>query len=262
MSNSNESQKNTLADSFQSAFGNGDLLFQIVDLFPMPIEIFSPDGTTVFANRAFLEEYNISGPEQIVGLYNILQDPVVNDELGLREYVRRAFEGETLSVSDIKVPFDDMSNRYDARKSDFNVDAMFKDITSFPIWDHSKNIAYIVNVFVTNRIYQGRSDISKAREYIETHCMEEFNMDQVAKSANLSRYHFARLFKKHTSMTPYSYYQEIKIKMLKEKLYDKHLSITQAFAACGEDYKGNFLRVFKEKTGMTPSQYRKTTLHK
>lgn len=257
-----ENQKNSMAESFQSAFGNEELLFQIVDLFPMPIEIFAPNGTTMFANRAALKMWNISGPEQIVGQYNLMDDPVVNDDLGLREYVRRAFEGETLSVSDIKVDLEDMSGRYEAKSENFDVEALYTDIHSFPIWDQNRKIAYIVNVFITTRMYQGRSDIAKAKEYIETHWLEEFDMEKIARSVNLSRYHFARLFKKHTSMTPYGYYQEIKIKKLKEALCDTNLSITEAFATCGEDYKGNYLRIFKERTGMTPSQYRKTASQK
>lgn len=253
----NEHQ-NKLAESFQAAFGNEDLLFQIVDLFPIPIEIFDPDGTTLFVNRAFLEVFNISSLDQIIGQYNIVRDPVVNDELGLREYVHRAFQGETLSVSDIKVPFYDMGSRYEIRKEDFDVDALYQDITSFPIWSETKKIAYVVNVFITKRIYQGRLDIAKAREYIENHWQEDFDLDLAAQAANLSRYHFARLFKKHTSMTPYSYYQDIKIKKIKEKLCDKNLSVCQAFADCGVDYNGNHAKIFKEKTGMTPSKYRET----
>jgi len=42
-------RQNDLAQSFQSAFGNEDLLSQLVDLFPIPIEVFAPDGTTVFS---------------------------------------------------------------------------------------------------------------------------------------------------------------------------------------------------------------------
>lgn len=205
--------------AFQLAFGNEDLLFQVVDLFPIPIEIFAPDGTTVFANRAALEMWNISGPDQIVGKYNLLKDPVVNDELGLREYVRRAFEGETLSVSDVKVTLEDMSDRYEAKNKNFDIEALYNDILSFPIWDQNKNIAYIVNVFITTRMYQGQSDITRAKEYIETHWLEEFNIEKIAHAVDLNRYHFARLFKKHTAMTPLSYYQDIKISKLKEKLF-------------------------------------------
>ncbi|MDF2948426.1 MAG: transcriptional regulator, AraC family [Sedimentibacter sp.] len=253
-----ENPHNSMAESFQSAFGNEELLFQIVDLFPIPIEIFAPDGTTMFANRAALEIWNISKAEQIVGHYNLLKDPVVNDELGMREYVRRAFLGETISVSDVKVTLEDMSERYEAKSDNFGINALYTDIHSFPIWDQNRNIAYIVNVFITTRIYEGRSDIAKAKEYIETYWLEKFDIEKIARSVNLSRYHFARLFKKHTSMTPYCYYQKIKVNKLMEAICNKNLTITEAFAVCGEDYKGNYLRLFKEKTGMTPSQYRKT----
>lgn len=78
----------------------------------------------------------------------------------------------------------------------------------------------------------------------------------MAGIANLSRYHYSRLFKKHTGMTPFDYYQDVKISKIKEKLCDKNLSVTQAFTDCGVDYSGNYLRIFKEKVGMTPSQYR------
>lgn len=255
-------QQGSLTQSFQSAFGNEDLLFQLVDLFPIPIEIFAPDGTSVFVNRACCEVWNVPGPDHIIGHYNIIKDPVVNDELGLREYVRRAFEGETLSVSDVKVPFDDLSNRYEARDSSFDVFALYTDITCFPIWDKEQKIAYVVNIFITNSLYQGRPDIARAKEYMDRHWLDEFDLTKVAEAVNLSTYHFARLFKKHTGETPYSHYKKIKVGKLKEKLRDKNLSISEIFAACGVDYNGAFGKIFKEIVGMSPSEYRETTTKK
>jgi len=85
-------------------------------------------------------------------------------------------------------------------------------------------------------------------------------MDKIAEAVNLSRYHFARLFKKHTGRTPYSYYLDVKIKNLQEALRNPDLSITEAFSRCGMAYSGNFARIFKDKVGMTPSQYRKSIL--
>ncbi|MFT9078495.1 MAG: helix-turn-helix transcriptional regulator [Ethanoligenens sp.] len=93
------------------------------------------------------------------------------------------------------------------------------------------------------------------KEYIEAHWKEEFNIDRLADAIHISRYHYTRLFKQHTGMTPYNYYQEIKIQKLKEKLCDGNLSVAQAFAACGADFSGSFAKIFKEKVGMPPSQY-------
>ena len=249
---------NQILASFQSVFGNEEMLFQVAELFPVPIQIFSPDGTTVFANRAVLEMWNISAPSQIVGKYNLRMDPVVNGRLGLYDHVLRAFEGEVVLVPDVKVPLEDFANWYEARNPDYNVESMYTDILNFPIRDADGNITHIVSIFITTRMYLGKSDIARAREYIENHWLDEFDMEQIAMSVSLSRYHFARLFKKHTGMTPYSYYQDIKIKKLKQALRNTSLSIAGAFASCGVDYNGNFARIFRDKVGLTPSQYRKT----
>ncbi|MEQ8174614.1 MAG: AraC family transcriptional regulator [Syntrophomonadaceae bacterium] len=247
--------------SLQSAFiENEQYLFQLVDLFPLPIEIFAPDGTTVFGNRAALEMCNVMGLDQVVGVYNILEDPVVNDILGLREYVSRAFKGETLSVSDVRVPLEDMAGRYETREDDPPINSLYNDIISFPIWGGNNAIAYIVNIFITTRIYQGQTEVTKAKEYIEEHWIEKFNLDELARFVNLSKYHFSHLFKKHTGTTPYSYYQDIKVEKLKETLRDKNLSVSEAFDACGLHYNGHQAQLFKKRTGLTPSEYRRAEI--
>ncbi len=251
-------ENNQVMASFQSVFVNEEMLFQVAELFPIPIQIFTPDGNTVFASRAVLEMWNISEPSQIVGKYNLLKDPVVNERLGLREYVRRAFAGEIVLVPDVKVPLEDFSHWYEARSPDYNVESIYTDILNFPVFDENKKITHIVSVFITSRMYLGKSDIIRAKEYIESHWLDEFNMDKIADAVKMSRYHFARVFKKNSGMTPYSYYQDIKIRKLKDALRDTNLSITQAFASCGVEYNGSFARVFKDKVGMTPTQYRKT----
>lgn len=251
-------EDNRILASFQSVFTNEEMLFQVAELFPIPIQIFTVDGNTVFANRAVLEMWNISEPSQIVGKYNLRQDHVVNERLGLSAYVRRIFKGEIVLVPDVKVPLGDFSNWYEARNPDYDVESMYTDIINFPIFNENKKITHIVSVFITSRMFLGKSDITRAKEYIESHWLDEFNMDKIADTVKMSRYHFARVFKKHTGMTPYSYYQDIKIRKLKDTLRDTNLSVTQAFASCGVEYSGSFARVFKDKVGMTPTQYRKT----
>jgi AraC-like DNA-binding protein len=95
---------------------------------------------------------------------------------------------------------------------------------------------------------------------METHWQDKFNINEIADFVHLSKYHFARIFKKHTGMKPYGYYQDIKFGKLKEKLLDNNLSIAEAFAGCGMDYKGYFAKIFKEKVGITPLQYRASAL--
>lgn len=235
-----------------------NLLYQVLECFPLPIKVFTPDGYVAFANHVILEMWNISEPSQIVGRYNLIRDPITNDRLGLREYVQRTFRGEIVLVPEVKVPLEDFSVWYEARDLGYDIESMYTDILNFPVQNNNGQLTHIVSVFLTTRIYQGQADIARAREYLENHWKEPFDMDKLAEAVGLSPSHLSRLFKKHTGIAPYSYYQEIKINRLKAALRDHNLSIAQAFASCGFDELGNCTRFFKEKVGMTPSQYRKS----
>ena len=242
--------------AFQSAFSNRDTFLQFLDIFPYLIEIFALDGTSVFINRAGCDEMNIADPNEVIGHYNILKDPVIMDVLGLRESVERVFRGETVTITEVRVPYEDLSVRYTQIDKDFS-DIKFQKITGFSVQDEVQETAYIVMIFETTQTYKNRNEIAKAEEYMKQNWQNEFELEKIAETVNLSPYHFLRLFKQRTGVTPYAYYKEIKINKLKDKLLDPNMNVTQAFAACGVDIHGRYLRFFKEFTGMTPSKYRR-----
>ena len=229
------------------------LLADIIEFFPYPIHVYAADGTMVMTNRAFLHLFNIKGPERVIGKFNVLTDPLMEIQ-GVKQEVLRSFRGETVQKEDVRVPLPAIMEEFGGRELAFS--GLFQNITSFPVY--VKDSFYVIAVFVTSRVYTDKQEIAAAKEYIVSHWMEEFDLDRLAACVNLSRYHFARLFKKHTGMTPYKYYQDIKLDRLKDALCDKSLSVTQAFEACGVTYSGNYARIFREKVGMTPSQFRKT----
>lgn len=101
---------------------------------------------------------------------------------------------------------------------DFDIEAMFIDITIFPIYDKNGNIPYAAAMLAKKHVYRGKKEIERAKEYIESHSTEAFNINEAAKAAYLSKTHLTRLFKKHTGLTPHEYYMESKIKKLQETL--------------------------------------------
>lgn len=231
------------------------LIDNLIDSFPYPIQVYSPDGTSVMVNRALLRDYNLDSPDIIVGKYNVFKDySVTTNEL--LPFAKRVFNGETFFKTNIKVPLEDIFLRFGTR--DLDIEAMFLDITMFPIFDKDGKIPYAAALFINRRIYRGKKEIAKAKEYIKVHCVDKFDINEVAKEACLSKTHLTRLFKKHTGTTLYEYYLTNKINKLQELLLDLELSITQAFNICGFNYNGHFAKVFKEKTGLSPSQFRKT----
>lgn len=261
MRHSVDKEKTSQKESFQTISGNEEMLSGIIEFFPFPIQVYTPDGTLVLTNEACLSVMYVQSKDQVIGKFNILKDPVIDSwGEGVREQIVRSFQGETVQFHNLKLPVHEVIDRFEA--DELCLETRLLNITCFPIFDDSAQLAYVVHVFVTSRLYDGRDEMVKAKEYIEKHWMEDFDLDKAARSVNLSRHHFSRLFKKHTAMTPFSYYQDIKISKLKERLCDENLSIGEAFSACGVDYNGNYARLFKDRVGMTPSQYRKTIKQK
>ena len=244
--------------SFYTLLEQEDSLFSMLDLFPIPIEVFSPDGVCLFMNKVFSEFFCIPNHSDIIGKFNVIQDPFINDKLGLTDYLKRVYSGEILSVYDVKAPLEEIDNRYRSRRGKTIGHEMYQDITNFPLLREDGTVAYVITVFMTKRIYQSRLDTIKAKEYIDTHWLDDFDLDKISNHAGLSRHHLTRLFKSFIGVTPYSYYQEIKLERIREALGDLTLNISEAFNSCGADYSGGFAEAFKKKIGMTPSKYRKT----
>jgi len=169
--------------------------------------------------------------------------------------IKRAFKGETIFFHGVKVPLEDIAERYGIE--DLDAVAIYQDVTIFPVLDDQKKVKYVVAFLINRRVYKGKDEIEKAKEYIENHWLEKFDLNEAAKAACFSRAHFTKLFKKHTGITPHEYYINYKINKLKEKLLDTNLSITQAFAVCNMEYNGHTAGLFREKTGVSPSDYRK-----
>ncbi|HHX75055.1 MAG TPA: helix-turn-helix transcriptional regulator [Firmicutes bacterium] len=253
MGNKMEDRHNDIREAFQSFFVKKELLAKVIDCFPYPIQVYAPDGTSVLVNKAMLAEFQSVSPDMVVGKYNVFKDPAVI-ATGQIPVLKRAFQGETVFFPDVKVPLEEIVERYGIR--DLDIEAVYQDITVFPLLDDEKRVLYVAAFFINRRVYRGKDEITKAKEYIESHWQEPFDLKATAKAACLSKAHFTKLFKKHTGVTPHEYYINYKISKVKEKLLDTNLSISQAFAACNMDYNGHSARVFKAKTGVSPSAYR------
>ena len=242
-----------LSAPFRALIENAELNYQILDMLPMPIEIFSPDGLSIFMNRAFMEMINHHDERLIVGKYNLKNDPVCLEIMG-QDLMDRIFRGEACSFSDFPAPIQDVLDRGVIDEKPWKAATM--DLFALPLWD-GDTFTCTITFFTVKNMYYGRADIAKAQEYIESHWLKDFDLDKVAGSINLSRRHFTRLFKEVSGDTPLGYYQKIKIKKIQEKLFDGNLNVEQAFAACGVEYRGAYLRLFKEIAGKTPTEFRK-----
>jgi AraC-like DNA-binding protein len=250
--NNNLTDFSGLSESFKALIVNPELVFQVYDLFPIPIEIFAADGTAIFANRALLELNNIKNADLLVGKYNYKTDPVCRELMG-NDFVDSVFRGEAVSFPNFPAPIQDVVDRSMTEEKPFEAATM--DVFFLPVWDDDKFL-YTVCVFIIKNVYMGKSEIAKAKQYMDEHWLDEFDAEAVAKSVCVSPGHLGVLFKNNTGITMNNYYKKVKVDRIKEKMADKNLTVAEAFSFCGEDSRGAFVRTFKELTGMTPTEYR------
>ena len=97
--------------------------------------------------------------------------------------------------------------------------------------------------------------IAAACRLIET--AEELpKLDQLAHEAKLSPYHFHRLFKSITGVTPKAYAQARRADRVRDVLAKRRMSVTSAIYGAGFNSSGRFYDASNRMLGMTPSDYR------
>ena len=228
-------------------------MLRFLDGFPMPVEVFDPSGTAVFVNRACMEQHHIKNPDLIVGKYNLLLDPVCNDQMGLKDFIRRAFRGEGGVACDIIPPIQDLVDRKVIDEKPFEM--AYSDFYLYPVMEEGK-LAFVVFINVFKKIYEGKPEIARAKDYIEKHWQGEYDGNAVSEYAGLAERQLQIFFKQYTGIAPKEYHRKCKIEHLKEKLADRGINIKQAFLACGEDSRGRIARGFRKMTGLSPKEYR------
>ena len=96
--------------------------------------------------------------------------------------------------------------------------------------------------------------ITKICRFLEAE-QEIPSLDQLAATAGMSKYHFHRLFKKTTGLTPREYAVTRREARLRENITQKN-TITQAIYDAGYNANSRFYEKSDQVLGMTPSTYR------
>jgi AraC family transcriptional regulator len=98
--------------------------------------------------------------------------------------------------------------------------------------------------------------LCKTLEYINENLEHELTLAELAGVAEISSYHFARLFKQSTGCTPHQYVINCRIERAKKLLKEKKLSIAEIGDAIGFQSPSHFIALFRKHTAMTPKAYR------
>jgi AraC family transcriptional regulator, regulatory protein of adaptative response / methylated-DNA-[protein]-cysteine methyltransferase len=84
---------------------------------------------------------------------------------------------------------------------------------------------------------------------------ESPDLDKIAEAARMSRFHFQRVFKAVTGITPRAYFAECRMRRVKAELA-RSRTITEAIYEAGFNSNGRFYANSTQMLGMTPKDFR------
>lgn len=113
-----------------------------------------------------------------------------------------------------------------------------------------------VNPVTVLSFFELRRRLEGARSYMDSAYQRPLDLDQIARQACFSRFHFIRLFRQAYGCTPHQYLVQQRIAQAKVLLAANQLSITEVCLAVGFQSLGSFSLLFRRQVGLSPSDFR------
>lgn len=105
---------------------------------------------------------------------------------------------------------------------------------------------------------QEQPAIDRARQFAERHLNEPLTVELLARQADMSRYHFTRLFTAQTGLPPAAWVVEQRVLEAARLLRGTQLPLKDIAARCGFPNANYLCRVFRRHSGMPPASYRRS----
>jgi AraC family transcriptional regulator len=102
-----------------------------------------------------------------------------------------------------------------------------------------------------------KSPIELAVAHMRENYSEPLSLAEIASSAMLSRFHFSRVFRDATGVSPGRFLSAIRIYEAKRMLASTSRTVTDISMAVGYNSLGSFTNRFTESVGLSPSQFRR-----
>jgi AraC family transcriptional regulator len=100
--------------------------------------------------------------------------------------------------------------------------------------------------------------IRKVEDYVREHLDEGISIETLAELVELSPFHFCRVFKQATGMSPLQFVKRERIARSQQLMRETSRSLTQIGLEVGYTSPSHFTRVFRSVVGVTPTEFRST----
>jgi AraC family transcriptional regulator len=101
----------------------------------------------------------------------------------------------------------------------------------------------------------GRQRLRRVKDYVEANLHADISLDDLASTACLSRFHFARSFKDATGMTPQQYVNERRMVLAQSLLSQGNTSLNDIALMLNFSSQATFTRAFRKSVGHPPGRF-------
>jgi len=98
-------------------------------------------------------------------------------------------------------------------------------------------------------------------DHIYTHLGDDLDLDRLAEVANMSVYHWHRVYRAMTGESVVATVKRLRLHQSADKLANSDASIVQIARECGYPNVQSFTRIFRDVYGLSPDKYRKNGSH-
>jgi len=113
----------------------------------------------------------------------------------------------------------------------------------------------------THRGGLGCARLRRIKEFVDAKMEDELTLREMAQSVELSRAHFARMFRKSTGESPHQFVLRQRIEHAMAMLRSDDARVVDVAVACGFKTQQHFARVFRHVCGVSPTDYRLESQH-
>ena len=98
--------------------------------------------------------------------------------------------------------------------------------------------------------------LARVLEFMQQHFADTLTVDQLAKEAGISRFHFTRLFRVKVGVTPHRHVVRLRMQRARTLLCETDLPVGDIAVSCGYIHHGHFSAAFAKEFGCSPAAIR------
>src|SRR6185436_10689583 len=98
--------------------------------------------------------------------------------------------------------------------------------------------------------------LRKVEDYVRENLAEGISVERLAELVELSPFHFSRVFKQTTGMTPLQFVTRERITRAQQLIRETRRSLIEIGLDVGYKNPSHFAQVFRKVVGLTPTEFR------